>query len=67
VEQNPLKIKKIKLFYFKNKIFFFFTFVGSLKSGKSRKSTAVKPSAIQITNPSNKKHHEYLTTNVEYL
>jgi len=41
--------------------------VGSLKSGKSLESTADKPSAIQITNPSNKKHQEYLTTNVEYL
>jgi hypothetical protein len=51
---------------FEKKIYFF-TLVGSLKSGKSRKSTAVKPSAIQMTNPSNKKHHEYLTTNVEYL
>ncbi len=44
-----------------------FTLVGSLKSGKSRRSTADKPSAIQITNPSSKKHHEYLTTSVEYL
>jgi hypothetical protein len=43
------------------------TLVGSLKSGKSRRSTADKPNAIQITKPSNKKHHEYLTTNVEYL
>lgn len=43
------------------------TLVGSLKSGKSRESTAPKPSAIQTTIPSNKKHQEYLTRNVEYL
>ncbi len=41
--------------------------VGSLKSGKSRRSTADIPRTIQITDPNNKKHHEYFTTNVEYL
>ncbi len=44
-----------------------FTFDGSLKSGNSRKSTADKPRLIQIIDPSNKKHHEYFTINVEYL
>ena len=43
------------------------TFVGSLKSGRSRNRTADKPRPIQITKPSNKKHHEYFTTKVEYL
>lgn len=50
-----------------NKIYEIFTLVGSLKSGKSRRSTADKPSAIQTIVPTNKKHQEYFTINVEYL
>ena len=64
-EQNPEKFPTI--YASSHQSFDRFTFVGSLKSGKSRESTAPKPNAIQITNPSNRKTHEYLTTKVEYL
>jgi hypothetical protein len=63
LERSPKKVSFFKIIH-QIKIF---TLVGSLKSGRSRKSTADKPSAIQITNPSSKKHQEYFTRNVEYL
>lgn len=61
-EQNPTKIRSLIFDHMQR-----FTFVGSLKFGKSRENIADKPNAKLMTNPSKRNVHEYLTTNVEYL